>query len=180
MRALVKLPGGAELRDVPEPPEPGSGEVRLAVVAAGVCGTDVNIIRGTHPHEGERILGHEIAGRVDGGAQALASPASAGGRSLPVGTLVVAQPHLGACGTCQVRLAGRLHLCERRMPIGTAVGCGFAVRLVVPAHPLHVVAQSVSEPVAAMAEPPAVAPTAILRAEIGADDHVLVVGPGPI
>jgi threonine dehydrogenase-like Zn-dependent dehydrogenase len=52
--------------DVPVP-EPGPGQVRIKVMAAGVCLSDVHLIDGTLKlgREGLVTLGHEVAGTVD-------------------------------------------------------------------------------------------------------------------
>jgi threonine dehydrogenase-like Zn-dependent dehydrogenase len=70
MRAITVVPGeagSAELAEVPDP-EPGPGELLIEVVRLGVCGTDREIVEGTHgePPEGRDrlVLGHELLGRV--------------------------------------------------------------------------------------------------------------------
>jgi threonine dehydrogenase-like Zn-dependent dehydrogenase len=70
MRAITVVPGqpgSAELAEIPEP-EPGPGELLVEVVRLGVCGTDREIVDGTHgeaPEGRDRlILGHELLGRV--------------------------------------------------------------------------------------------------------------------
>jgi len=67
MKAVVKTAPGAghvELRDVPEP-MPGPGQVRIAVAAAGICGTDIHILRDEFPSRPPVTLGHEFSGRID-------------------------------------------------------------------------------------------------------------------
>ena len=64
----VRLYEGPEVRveEVPEP-EVGPGQIRVAVQAAGVCGTDLHAARGTLPMPMlPVIMGHEGAGIVDG------------------------------------------------------------------------------------------------------------------
>jgi threonine dehydrogenase-like Zn-dependent dehydrogenase len=70
MRAITVAPGeagSAELAELPEP-EPGPGELLVEVVCLGVCGTDREIVDGTHgelPAGRDRmVLGHELLGRV--------------------------------------------------------------------------------------------------------------------
>src|SRR5690606_32994676 len=50
-------------------PEPGPGEVRIKVEAAGVCLSDVHLIKGIlrppHLEQDSVTLGHEVAGTVD-------------------------------------------------------------------------------------------------------------------
>jgi S-(hydroxymethyl)glutathione dehydrogenase/alcohol dehydrogenase len=47
-----------------ELPEPGPGEVRVAVAAAGVCHSDLSFYNGTVPARYPVVLGHEAAGSV--------------------------------------------------------------------------------------------------------------------
>ncbi|MGI8458807.1 MAG: zinc-dependent alcohol dehydrogenase family protein [Propionibacteriaceae bacterium] len=64
MRAVVyDRPGRFELREVPIP-EPGPGEVRLRVLVAGVCGTDVHLHAGEFGPSYPLTPGHEFVGEV--------------------------------------------------------------------------------------------------------------------
>jgi threonine dehydrogenase-like Zn-dependent dehydrogenase len=70
MRALTVQPGVAgsvRLEDVPEP-APADGALLVDAIAAGVCGTDLEIAAGQYgaapPGETRLILGHESLGRV--------------------------------------------------------------------------------------------------------------------
>ncbi|MBI5237791.1 MAG: alcohol dehydrogenase catalytic domain-containing protein, partial [Deltaproteobacteria bacterium] len=53
----------AALKELP-PPAPGPGEVLIRVTLAGICGTDLQILRGYHDFRG--VLGHEFVGVVAG------------------------------------------------------------------------------------------------------------------
>lgn len=70
MKAITvepKKPGTARLEDVPEP-DAGIGSVLVEAVAVGVCGTDVEIVKGKYgwapPGKTRLVLGHESLGRV--------------------------------------------------------------------------------------------------------------------
>ncbi|ARQ70808.1 glucose 1-dehydrogenase [Streptomyces marincola] len=70
MRAVTVRPGrqdAVEVRDVPDP-APGAGELLVEGVAAGVCGTDLDIVAGDYgwapPGRDRLVLGHESLGRV--------------------------------------------------------------------------------------------------------------------
>jgi propanol-preferring alcohol dehydrogenase len=67
MHAMVlKRPGDPlEWTELPDR-KPGPGEIRVAVLACGVCPTDLGVTEGTSArHELPRIPGHEIVGRVE-------------------------------------------------------------------------------------------------------------------
>jgi S-(hydroxymethyl)glutathione dehydrogenase/alcohol dehydrogenase len=44
--------------------EPGRGEVRVDVLASGICHSDLNVIDGTSPRRAPMVLGHEAAGVI--------------------------------------------------------------------------------------------------------------------
>ncbi len=47
-------------------PDPGPGEVRVQVLACGVCRTDLHLAEGDLPvHRPQTTPGHEVVGRVD-------------------------------------------------------------------------------------------------------------------
>lgn len=93
----VFMPGGSrvDIRDVPDP-EPGHGQVVLAMKASTICGSDLRAIYREHLGEGPEayqgvIGGHEPAGRV-----ARLGP---GVTNLKVGDRVVVY-HISGCGLC--------------------------------------------------------------------------------
>ncbi|RTR02389.1 zinc-dependent alcohol dehydrogenase family protein [Halomonas nitroreducens] len=100
-------------------PEPGPGEVRVRVLACGVCRTDLHVVDG----ELERprlplIPGHEIVGEVDARGEGVAG-LEAGQR--------VGVPWLGwTCGECEPCRAGRENLCERAAFTGYTRDGGYA------------------------------------------------------
>jgi propanol-preferring alcohol dehydrogenase len=120
MRAVVLEEPGSRLRFVDrEPPEPGRGEVRVRVLACGVCRTDVHIADGRlPPHRSPLILGHQIVGVVDGVGPGVDAP-SVGRR--------VGVPWLGSTdGVCRYCTAGRENLCPSARFTGYDVDGGFA------------------------------------------------------
>ncbi|MGH7448346.1 MAG: alcohol dehydrogenase catalytic domain-containing protein, partial [Longimicrobiales bacterium] len=109
-------------------PEPGDGEVRLRVAAAGMNHLDLWVRRGlpietTMPHIG----GSDVAGVVD----ALGRGVS-GWRA---GERVIADPSL-SCGECDWCVAGEEPLCMRYRILGEHTNGGFAEYVVVPARNL--------------------------------------------
>ena len=117
MRAMVLDAAGPPMRatELPEP-EPGPGQVALEVVACGVCRTDLHIVDGelSEPKL-PLVLGHQIVGRVVGGA----------GRFAPGQRVGV--PWLGwTDGDCRYCVAGRENLCERALFTGYDLDGGYA------------------------------------------------------
>jgi L-iditol 2-dehydrogenase len=165
-------PGNVELREAPDP-QPGPGHVRIAVTAAGVCGTDIHILRGEFPSRPPVILGHEFSGRVD--------RLGDGVEGLAPGDPVVAMPAAIWCRRCRYCLTGDVLMCEHRRSIGHGVDGAFARYVVVPAEMVHHVPRAVDLQHAALAEPTAVAVHAVFeRARVSAGDAVIVSGVGPI
>jgi len=125
MRA-VRLYEGPEIR-VEEAPEPeaGSGQIRVAIQAAGVCGTDLHAARGKLPVPVlPVIMGHEGAGIVDAVGEGVSNFA--------VGDRVLLLPS-ETCGTCSACEAGHLGLCPRAQIFGMARDGTFAEKLAAPA-----------------------------------------------
>jgi (R,R)-butanediol dehydrogenase/meso-butanediol dehydrogenase/diacetyl reductase len=173
MRA-VRLYGIGDLRveDVPDLGAPAEGWVRVAVRAAGICGSDLhNFHTGQWIGRAPSTPGHELAGEV--------VAVGAGVADFAPGDRVVADSRFW-CGECAACRAGRRNLCERLGYVGEVCDGGFAEAVMLPARLLHKVEPSLDPVIAATAEPLAVALHAIrrLRPEPGAP--VLVVGCGPI
>lgn len=108
----VIFPGDrrAEVREFPQP-EPGPGEVVVAMRAAGLCGSDLHLYRQTaaQPEGNDTIPGHEPSGVV----HAL----GAGVTHLEVGDRVAVY-HYRGCGHCKHCQAGNLMWCEERRGYG--------------------------------------------------------------
>jgi len=107
----------AVVRQVPRP-EPGPGEVLLEVRAAGLCHSDLHLMRwpaGTVPYELPFTLGHEVAGTV--------ATLGAGAEGIEVGDSVIVYGPWG-CGRCARCSVGEEHLCEARGLRGRGSGLG--------------------------------------------------------
>lgn len=121
MRAIQLLAWQTEpeLREV-ERPEPGPGEVLLAVEAAGLCHSDLSVMdwpAGTLPWKLPLTLGHENAGTV-----AALGPGVTG---LAEGDRVLVYGPWG-CGACRQCTRGAENYCERLAELkGRGSGLGF-------------------------------------------------------
>jgi L-iditol 2-dehydrogenase len=171
MALVLPADGPLELRNVPEPVA-GTGQVVLAVACAGICGTDLHIMRGEFPSWPPVILGHEFTGRV--------SATGPGVDDAWLGQRVVCEPHAGACGQCEVCREGCAQLCPSKRSPGWGVDGAFAPSVAVPAALLHPVPEAMPDQVAVLAEPMAIALSALRRAPVRPGDTVVVTGPGPV
>src|SRR5215216_3357075 len=106
MLGLAKLAPGPGHIGLTEraPAEVPAGCVRLAVRAAGICGTDLHIEAGEYPSVPPVTMGHEVCGVVE----ALGPGADAAWE----GQRVVSETYYATCGTCALCRAGRPNLCE--------------------------------------------------------------------
>ncbi len=105
------------LEEVPVP-QPGPGQARIAVTAAGICGTDLHILAGDYASRPPVTLGHEIAGRVDAVGEGV-DPAW-------LGALVAPETAVATCGRCDWCRTARPMLCRDRLSVGSGVDGGFA------------------------------------------------------
>jgi propanol-preferring alcohol dehydrogenase len=99
--------------------QPGTSEIRVKVIACGVCRTDLHVIDGELPQPQVPIIpGHEIVGRID----ALGSAVN----GLSIGERV-GIPWLGhTCGVCPYCAMQRENLCDKPLFTGYTRDGGFA------------------------------------------------------
>lgn len=120
VRAMVfEGPGTPlQLRDVPLP-EPGRGQVQLAVAACGICRTDLHVIDGELSEPVLPLIpGHQIVGRVTALGEGVAG-IEPGQR--------VGVPWLGgSCNQCWFCRHGRENLCDEARYTGYQINGGFA------------------------------------------------------
>ncbi len=124
--AVLERPGAAlALRDLPVP-EPGPGQVRLRVLACGVCRTDLHVADGDLPDPKLPLVpGHQVVGVVEAVGEGVGEP-RVGDR--------VGVPWLGrACGACRYCSSGRENLCPRARFTGYHLDGGYAERMVAEA-----------------------------------------------
>ena len=162
--------------DVPNP-EPGPGEVLVAVKACGICGSDVHGMDGsTGRRRPPIIMGHEASGTIAATGQGV-SGWKDGDRVTFDSTIY--------CGHCKYCQEGLINLCENRRVLG--VSCAeyrqngaFAEYVTVPVRILYRLPEMLSFDQAALVEPFAIALHAIRRAPPKLNDSVVVLGAGMI
>ncbi len=166
MRALV-FDDALRLTEEHPRPEPQAGEALVRVCLAGICNTDLEIMRGYMGFHG--VLGHEFVGLVEA-----AEDASWLGRRV-VGEINC------ACGDCPTCRAGRPTHCPNRTTVGIDRHDGvFAEYVRLPLSNLHAVPAGVSDRQAVFAEPLAAALEITEQAHIRPTERVIVLGDGKL
>ncbi|MBI5038694.1 MAG: alcohol dehydrogenase catalytic domain-containing protein [Nitrospirae bacterium] len=166
MRALV-FKDGLSYRDDYPVPVPSANEALIRVRCAGICNTDVEILKGYMGFSG--IPGHEFAGIVE------ESPDQG-----LIGRRVVGEINIG-CGVCPYCQSGLKNHCPNRSVLGILNKNGaFADYLTLPVSNLHIIPDSITDEEAVFAEPLAAAFEIMEQVAIRPDDKVCVLGDGKL
>lgn len=167
MRALVLNNKLLLNREYPTP-DPKEGEALVQVTQAGICSTDLEIVRGYMGFHG--VLGHEFVGIVK---QAKDRPDLVGCR--------VAGEINAACRQCETCQAGRPTHCPFRTVLGISGRDGaFADFLCLPYQNLHPLPHSLPDEQAVFIEPLAAACEITQQITVKPTDRVVVLGDGKL
>jgi threonine dehydrogenase-like Zn-dependent dehydrogenase len=163
MKALWLEENKISLRAVP--PLNKLNEALIKIRKAGICSTDLELVRGYYPYTG--ILGHEFVGEV----------VEAQDTSW-IGQRVVGEIN-AVCNQCEQCLNGRPTHCENRTVLGIVNRDGtFAEYTQLPIANLHRVPDSVPDEMAVFTEPLAAALEIQEQVQIKPTDRVLLIGAG--
>ncbi len=163
-----------------ETADPGRGQVRIAVVSGGICGSDLHYYNhggfGAVKLREPMILGHEISGHVEA--------VGVGVTSVKSGDMVAINPSR-PCGECSYCAKGYFNHCLHMRFYGSAmpfphVQGAFRQHLLVDEAQCELVSGNVTAGEAAMAEPLSVCLHAVKQAGEVKGARVLVAGCGPI
>jgi len=161
MRAIV-LHDHVEVSTTRPAPTPGEGEVLVRVRCAGICETDLQLIKGYMGFRG--VLGHEFVGVAESGTLA--------------GRRVVGEINC-ACRRCETCRRGLPTHCPNRTVLGILNHDGaFADLIAVPERNLHAVPDSLPDEVAVFTEPLAAAFQIPARIRIQSSDRIVLLGDG--
>ena len=151
------------VHDYPIPRVP-EGESLVRVLRAGICNTDLEIVKGYMGFRG--VLGHEFVGVVESGEMC--------------GARVVGEIN-AYCGKCATCARGDVTHCPNRTTLGIVNRDGaLAEFLTLPTHNLHRVPDAVSDAQAVFTEPLAAACEITDYIHIRPTDRVCVVGDGKL
>ncbi|MFW5940190.1 MAG: MDR/zinc-dependent alcohol dehydrogenase-like family protein [Chloroflexota bacterium] len=165
MQALILKDGGLQYKKDYERPEPQADEALIRVRLAGICATDLEVVRGYAGFEG--VMGHEFVGMVEGAPDARWE-----------GRRVVGGINLG-CGRCATCLADGPEHCPHRTVLGIIDKDGvFADYVTLPMANLQPVPDGVPDEAAVFVEPLAAALRIREQVRVRPTADVAVVGPG--
>ena len=157
-------------------PQIGPDEALIQVEACGFCGSDLNIVAGTHPRASAPLtIGHELSGRIVRMAGSSDEPA----HELAVGDRVTTYP-LISCGTCYACRHGNSHVCRQLRLFGFDVDGGMAEFVKLPVASLLKLPREMPARIGALIEPLAVAVHGVGRAALEGVEVAAVLGAGPI
>lgn len=158
--------------DLPTP-EISDNEVLIKMLACGLCGTDIQKIRGdsvTKP----TVLGHEVVGQIVKKGKNI--------NNYQLGDRVITAIHV-PCFTCYYCNKGHYTICEQFRTNNIDPG-GFAEFIRIPElhlkHLTHKVSDNVTDEEATLIEPIACCLHGLKQADIRPDDSVLIMGAGTI
>jgi threonine dehydrogenase-like Zn-dependent dehydrogenase len=165
MRALYWDGSAARVVDRPDPTA-GPGRAVVGILCAGVCNTDLELVKGYMGFRG--ILGHELVGRVVEGPPSL------------LGKRVVGEINFG-CGACADCQRGMARHCARRAVMGILDADGaFAERVAIPVENLHEVPEGVPDEAAVFVEPLAAAFEILEQIHVRPGTECTVLGDGKL
>ncbi len=179
MKALVRrslTPGDMVLADAPEP-SPGPGMVKIKVEYAGICASDVRVLKMGLPPT-FRVKPPVVAGHEGVGTVVEVGP---GVGQIREGDRVASETTLVACGACRYCRSGYPNKCIDRKSLGWSANGYYAEYLIANERYCHKIASSVDSRAAAMLEPLSCTVKGVtFESTVHPGDVALVFGPGPI
>ncbi len=170
MRAgKIEAPGRVSFGSV-EMPSVGADDVLIQVRAAGICGTDIHILKGEYEAQYPLIPGHEFSGIV----------ADVGDRvtRYKTGDRVTADPNI-PCNRCPACQRNEPNQCDDLAAVGVTRNGAFAEFVAVPEGNVFPIGE-MSFAAAALAEPLACVAWGLERLHIRPGASVLIFGAGPM
>ena len=175
MKGVVFL-GDSEccVKEFPDP-EPGPGQVRVKMMATGICGSDLHSYHADKERvkrRGDRIPGHEPCGVID--------KLGHGASRVKEGDRVTISHYLG-CGYCEQCAAGNLMWCREKRGYGGPIDGSHADFIIADERNCVPMPDSLSFIDGAfIACPGGTAYSSMTKLDVGAGDTVAVFGLGPV
>lgn len=171
MKTLICQTPGMFLFEERDIPRPNENEVLLKVNYIGICGTDIHAYHGRQPFfTYPRILGHEISATVHEVGSSLDSQL--------IGKACTVIPYIH-CGQCHSCVKGKTNACENISVLGVHADGAMQEYIVVPRSHV-VIVEELDAAHLAIIEPMSIAYHAYKRAKPVREEHIVIVGGGPI
>lgn len=162
------------VKEFPDP-VPGPGQVRVKILATGICGSDLHLYhtdKESAKRRGDRIPGHEPSGIVD--------IIGHGVKKIKEGDRVTVYHYLG-CGYCDQCASGNLMWCREARGYGGPVDGSHADFVIADERNCVLMPDSVSFIDGAfIACPGGTAYSSMRKLDVGAGDTVAIFGLGPV
>ena len=168
MKAIWLENNKIDLREVPSPSNPD--EALIKVRLAGICATDLELVKGYYPFTG--IPGHEFVGEIVALGENLQNQPQWLGKRV-VGEINV------RCHHCEPCRNGFVNHCENRTVLGIVNRNGVHTQYTtLPLENLHIVPEGITDEQAVFTEPIGAALEILEKVRIKPTDRVLVIGAG--
>jgi L-iditol 2-dehydrogenase len=169
---LLTAPGRVAVDERPDP-TPGPGEVIVSLAACGICGSDLEKVKGNY--RATQVIGHEPVGTV--------AAVGAGVTGIALGARVFAHHHV-PCYACPACYSGAYTYCPSYTKTNLDPG-GFSEQFRVPAVNVShgavlPLAATVSWEDGALLEPAGCALTALRTVGLPPGTTVMILGLGPV
>ena len=165
----IEQPNRPKVNDIPMP-QPGEAELLIKVMASGICGTDIHILRGEYLGDYPVIPGHEFSGVVEQVGKGLTR--------FQIGDRVAVEPNI-ACGNCTNCLQNRQNFCLNWQAVGVTRQGGMAQYVVAPEKAVFSIGELPFE-CGAFMEPLSCVLHGVERSNVRLADKVAILGAGPI
>ena len=153
------------------PPQPGPGDALIRTLRMGICGTDISCYLGKFPFfDYPRIPGHEL------GVEVLA--VGDGVENVKPGDHCSVEPYLN-CGKCHACKKEQGNCCQNLKVFGVMMDGGLCEQSIIRADKLHP-STTLSAEQLALVETLAIGCHASDRGYPQHNEHILVIGAGPI
>ncbi|MGM0214389.1 zinc-binding dehydrogenase [Enterococcus sp. AZ109] len=175
MKALRKVKAGYGNMEIVDMKElsPLEGELKVRVIATGICGSDIHALKGEYNKQIPLTLGHEFVGEVVEVGENVTA--------FTQGERLVSETTFEVCEKCEYCSQEEYNLCSHRKGIGTQVDGSFAEYVIVKAARCHLLPDEIDDKVAAMMEPLACCIHAVMeKTTVTPGEKIAVFGPGPI
>ncbi|MFB9762509.1 alcohol dehydrogenase catalytic domain-containing protein [Ectobacillus funiculus] len=171
LAGVFEKTGSVALQEKEMPTLKSDLDVKIKVLAASICGTDVHILSDPpgHPATTGIIQGHEYMGEVVEIGKNV--------KSVNIGDRVIVDPTT-TCGSCYFCEIGKPNMCEHSSALGIFLDGGWTSYSVVPSKNVFKISKEVAPEIAVLAEPLSCVIHGSERVNVQPGDSVVIVGGG--